>query len=392
MSFGFGIGDILACIEVAVKTTNALRSAGPEFEGLRLEVSSLISVLEGLEAEARGPMPLIHNAPRDRQEQMCALLGNCRSGMKDLQNLIDKYGSMGDNRKRDFIEWMKFAASDKRSPRDKLAIHTASINIFLTTLSHGSLARLEFLIKNGRRETSEAATPSTGQRDINLWSTAVPDPTIKPTTKSVWQSIIKSLAEEGIEDEQVDNFQEEVKAYVRYLVRGETPFWKNHQRVGEKAELSESVTTTPAPDEPSEEKEKKRNRLRSELEKARRILWPPPWAHGVRMTGFGAGPSGPPPKISILSLNRHKKRVPTPPIVSSPSPGMDMSPESTWSSRRPLTYTRMSRKHLSIEALRAKAIEFEVDKVCHKLVPRPFFHCRSSPYLRAYTCMMYVLI
>lgn len=37
------------------------------------------------------------------------------------------------------------------------------------------------------------------------------------------------------------------------------------------------------------------------------------------------------------------------------------------------TYTRMSRKHLSIEALRAKAIEFELDKVCNYTLYSLFF-------------------
>lgn len=291
MSFGFGIGDIIACTEIAVKTIDALRSAGPEFEGLRLEVSSLTSVLGALEAEARGPMPLIHSAPRDRQEQMGYLLDNCKSGMKDLQDLVARYGSMGGTKKRDFVQWMRFAARDKRSPREKLAIHTASINIFLTTLSHGSLARLEFLIKNGRQECSRVATASMGQREINLWSTNVSD--VKQPASSAWKSIIECLAEEGIEDEQVDKFQEEVKAYVRYLVRGETPFWKHNRLRGEQAAPAET-TTSPVFDEPKVEKEKKRNRLLSELERARQMVQPPPMHSPMWASAYQPSAESPP--------------------------------------------------------------------------------------------------
>lgn len=351
MSFGFGIGDIIACTEIAVKTVDALRSAGPEFEGLRLEVSSLTSVLGALEAEARGPMPLIHSAPRDRQEQMGHLLDNCRSGMQDLRDLVDKYGSMGESRKGDFVEWMRFAARDKRSPREKLAIHTASINIFLTTLSHGSLARLEFLIKNGRQENPRAATASMGQREVNLWATSVPD--VKPSTSRAWKSIIECLAEEGIEDEQVDKFQEEVKAYVRYLVRGETPFWKHHRPRDEKLAPPEPSATSPAFAESAGEREKKRSRLRSELERARQTLWPPspslaPMLHmtvpppPMHETAVYDGPKFPMGVLTDVALTK-------------------------------TTSTRMARKHLSVEALRAKSIEFEVDEVRYG----PAVHGRS---------------
>jgi hypothetical protein len=58
MSFGFGVGDIIACTQMAVQTISALRSAGSEFEGLRLEASSLVTVLSVLEAEMQSPFPL----------------------------------------------------------------------------------------------------------------------------------------------------------------------------------------------------------------------------------------------------------------------------------------------------------------------------------------------
>lgn len=128
---------------------DALSTAGTEFEGLRLELSSLTSVLSGVEAEAKGPMPLINRTSPERQQQMLHLLSNCAASMVHLQDPVRKYVGMHANTRRGFVTWMKFAAKDKRGPREKLAVHTASINIFLTTLSHGSLARLEFLIRNG---------------------------------------------------------------------------------------------------------------------------------------------------------------------------------------------------------------------------------------------------
>lgn len=225
MSFGFGIGDIITCMQMAWKTIDALRSAGSEFEGLRLELASLTSVLSGLEAEAKGPMPLINTASQERQEQMRLLLRNCTASMQDLQRLVTNFNDFNPNRRRDFMAWMKLAAKDKRSPRDKLAVHTASINIFLTTLSHSSLARLEFLIKNGpQRMTAEPG--SEGQRGFGLASSSHHmTATSNKGPALVWQQIGSSLADEGIGSEEIERFQDELKAYARYLVRGETPFW-----------------------------------------------------------------------------------------------------------------------------------------------------------------------
>lgn len=250
MSFGFGIGDIIACSEVAWKTINALKSAGSDFEGLRLDLASLTSVLQALEAEAKGPMPLIKTASLERQNQMRLLLRNCTESMKDLQGLVGKYSGWGADKKRDFVAWMKFAAKDKRGPREKLAIHTASINIFLTTLSHGSLARLEFLIKNGSQAAHQGPVPD-GTKDLNFSTSGAPwggsQAHIKRKDGVVWQDIGRSLQGEGISDKEIEPFQEEIKAYARYLVRGETPFWReplSEARSSEVYKVVEPISST----------------------------------------------------------------------------------------------------------------------------------------------------
>lgn len=48
------------------------------------------------------------------------------------------------------------------------------------------------------------------------------------------------------------------------------------------------------------------------------------------------------------------------------------------------TYTRMARKHLSIEALRSRAIEYELDVVCFS---PSFFSSNSSPHPHFSSCI-----
>lgn len=278
MSFGFGIGDIVACLEVAVKTINALKSAGSDFEGLRLDLASLTSVLQALEAEANGPMPLIKTASLERQKQMRFLLNNCTRSMEDLQGVVGKYSSLGADKKRDFVAWMKFAAKDKRGPREKLAIHTASINIFLTTLSHGSLARLEFLIKNGSQAAHQGPGPD-GTKGLDFsvsgaqWGES--HGYSKRNDSVVWQEIGKSLQGEGITDRDIEAFREEIKAYARYLVRGETPFWRearlrSRSRGDEVPKVAEAASSSARNSNVlTYEEEVKRLILRNEVKQAR---------------------------------------------------------------------------------------------------------------------------
>lgn len=276
MSFGFGIGDIIACSEVAWKTINALKSAGSDFEGLRLDLASLTSVLQALEAEAKGPMPLIKTASLERQNQMRLLLHNCKESMNELQGLVGKYSSWGADKKRDFVAWMKFAAKDKRGPREKLAIHTASINIFLTTLSHGSLARLEFLIKNGSQAAHQGPVPD-GTKDLDFSTTggswAGSHAHIKRKDGVVWQDIGWSLQGEGIADKDIEPFKEEIKAYARYLVRGETPFWREPMSKSRSSEVYKIIEPIPSTLRNSNslryEEEVKRLVLKDEIKQAR---------------------------------------------------------------------------------------------------------------------------
>ncbi|KAG8168392.1 hypothetical protein KVR01_001141 [Diaporthe batatas] len=275
MSFGFGIGDIIACSEVAWKTINALKSAGSDFEGLRLDLASLTSVLQALEAEAKGPMPLINTASAERQYQMRLLLRNCKESMEDLQGVVGKYRGWNADKKRDFVAWMKFAAKDKRGPREKLAVHTASINIFLTTLSHGSLARLEFLIKNGSQAAQQTRVPD-GPRDLDLSASEAPWSGSHSSSKregAVWQNIGRSLQSEGITDKDIHAFQEEIKAYARYLVRGETPFWKEPVLVSGSNEVHKVAELREQEDRRRQAEEKEQMRRRIEERRRKEDEW-----------------------------------------------------------------------------------------------------------------------
>lgn len=87
--------------------------------------------------------------------------------------------------------------------------------------------------------------------------------------------------------------------------------------------------------------------------------------------GGGVGPGVPPPP-PMHHPHQHPRPHPHPPanvqVVQPPNSN---------------TYTRMSRKHLSIEALRARAIDFELDKVC-----TCHYFCSLHPHYCFLSCLV----
>ena len=152
--------------------------------------------------------------------------------MDDLRKLVHQYSTLDYKRRKKLSEWLAFATKDKVGPRDKLALHTASINVFLMTLSHGSLGRLEFLAKHARPSPSSLVPPSpmSGKTATMYSGPRGVGEAHDSTGFSIWEALGRDLYEEGITHQQVEKHQEELKAYLRYLIKGETPFWDSKSR------------------------------------------------------------------------------------------------------------------------------------------------------------------
>ena len=230
---------MLVCSKLAFSAYNTLKDAPKEFEGLRLEVLSLNATLKALAEEANSPNSIILLASPQRQESLRVLLENCSKGLEQLHVLTRKFPSLGTNEKTKFLEHVKFALQNKNSPRDKLAIHTSSINIFLTSLTHSSLGRLEGLVKNALRgaqqkqqnlqsQFSNAGYDTLGTKSISALSGGYGSAPTQSKTKEpdVWASIAQDLDWEGIRPRDIEPLREEVVAYIRYLHNGGDPFWK----------------------------------------------------------------------------------------------------------------------------------------------------------------------
>lgn len=217
MSFGFSLGDLIQCTTLAVTTFQALKSAPAEFHSLSLEVNSLSSILKALTEEANAENSIIHSASRERQESLQLLLDNLKENLQKLKDLVLKCNSLEDPDKRRLRERLRFATRDKKGPREKLAVHISSLGIFLTSLTHSSLGRLEALVRQ------LAAGVGGADKTVSLRGFAEVDHQKAAFVKG-WNIIGEQLWREGVRVKDMKDLEEEVTFYVRHLAKGGETF------------------------------------------------------------------------------------------------------------------------------------------------------------------------
>jgi hypothetical protein len=220
MSFGFSIGDFISIAQLAWNTYTALRDASEDFQGFASEVHSLHTALVCLRDEAISPSSILQYAAPQKIAGLKDVMKNCERGLLDLQKLVPTVLCLQPGKRGEFWAKFRLAFKDKQGPRDKLAIHTASINIFLSSLTHNSLGRLELLLAQVLRTSSESVSTSA-------------ETSRGPGTElgNTWNETGQDLLIEGMGETHFRQFKDEIKAYMRYLVHGGHPLSKTNFRL-----------------------------------------------------------------------------------------------------------------------------------------------------------------
>jgi hypothetical protein len=223
MSFGISIGDFITVTTLAWDTYSALRDASEDFQGFASEVHSLYTALVCLRDEGRSPSSILQYAAPQKIAGLKDVIENCEHSLIGLQKRAKKVCLLQPKQKRQFWHEFKLAFKDKQGPRDRIAIHTASINMFLSSLTHGSLGRLELLLRNALQSSSSGFSTSSTVRGLGNY------------TENAWNDIGQDLLMEGISEKHFGTFQNEIKAYMRYLVHGGAPLSETNFRHGSAA-------------------------------------------------------------------------------------------------------------------------------------------------------------
>ena len=189
MNFGFSASDVVFCVQLAHKVWKGCRDAPDDFRAVSTEVASLHLVLN----EAR---ETANDLSESKREDLRRLINGCKSVLQELEELLERYKSLGTPSKRtwDRLRWGNGRVKDIRQ---RLISSTASLTSFNTSLTKyvhhvlrlaaqstkilcsAGLARVEKLLqqlvldhRSGHREGSVLSTDnmvSVEEGDEDIW-------------------------------------------------------------------------------------------------------------------------------------------------------------------------------------------------------------------------------
>lgn len=125
MSFGYGVGDVVALAELSWTIYKSCKEAPSSFENLSQEVLSLHAVLKEAEDNLSG-----HVLSQAQQAGLEIVMNGCRSVLDDLQTLVKKYESLGSRSKRTW-DRLRWSSNDIPELRSRLISSTTLFTAFL---------------------------------------------------------------------------------------------------------------------------------------------------------------------------------------------------------------------------------------------------------------------
>lgn len=158
MSFGFGISDFEYIAKLGLRLRNFVRSikdAPRDFDALRAEADCLAICFHVI--EYRECANVLRHVTYEQAEDLRTIMRGCKTNMQELVKFVaqcqriavDSTGVRPANKSlwQCFKEWgkqywakMEFVWADKQPMRDKLAIPSQSLNIYLVSLTFVSLS------------------------------------------------------------------------------------------------------------------------------------------------------------------------------------------------------------------------------------------------------------
>ena len=197
---------------LAWKVYKDCKSASAEFLEIRNEVNSLHTAILELQDEAENHESILNRAGSGRKRELEMILNNCVEVLRELQQLVGKYRSLGTKHMRTW-DRIKFGSEGIQQIRDKLMFHTSALTLFLTSLGTGSLGRIE------RKLDELALEIRKGQHEPSLIT--VCDEGNSSEQDNAWRLLMNELAED-FSKEEIESNKAEIKIYIHSLIgRGE---------------------------------------------------------------------------------------------------------------------------------------------------------------------------
>lgn len=137
MSFGFSAGDLISISALAWKVFKSCKEASDSFKNVSSEVVSMHVVLKETEdIVAEGDLG------RERTIQLQHVADGCQAVLKDLDQLLDRYKSLGTKSQRTW-DRMKWGHENISEIRSRLISNTTLLSTYNATMAkYASLAVL----------------------------------------------------------------------------------------------------------------------------------------------------------------------------------------------------------------------------------------------------------
>lgn len=124
MSFGFGVGDFLAVGQLCWKVYKKCKDSSGNYAELSTEVGALHNVIKETEELL---------SQQGLTSEQGGKLTTCRQGcddvLRDLDELLNKYESLGTNSRRTF-DRMRFGMEDMNGIRLRLNLNVSMLDAF----------------------------------------------------------------------------------------------------------------------------------------------------------------------------------------------------------------------------------------------------------------------
>jgi hypothetical protein len=214
MSFGVSIGDIITLTQLTARTYNGWKNACGEYASITGDLAVLQTLLKRVEAEAKSPKSLFAHNPDDLKGWK-TLDKSCRPLVAELDEILNKYKSLGTSRRRN---WDRIRMSNKNLDRlsRQLVKQTASLSAFVSVLGISSQGRVEnevfpellqrmdriaAQIRNGNASSSSALTEYDND------------------DKAVWREFRREMIDAGIRSSDIHKYSAALKTYLARLQR-----------------------------------------------------------------------------------------------------------------------------------------------------------------------------
>ena len=141
MSFGFGVGDIMAISELALKVYTAYKDAPDDYRNIADEVKSLHIIIEETAQHFKST-----TLSDKKQQGGKEVLEGCQNVLKDLDALIEKYNALASSNTSQVFQRIKLGTEDIVTLRARLTSNTTLLNSFIQRLDITITITIEYIM------------------------------------------------------------------------------------------------------------------------------------------------------------------------------------------------------------------------------------------------------